>query len=51
MGNLKFETSTDNKCVRITVVDFSELPMDDVKPKKKKGWFARIKEKFMKKER
>ncbi len=51
MGNLKFETSTDNKCIRITVMDFSERPMEDYEPKKKKGWFARIKEKFHKKER
>ncbi|MBR6613623.1 MAG: hypothetical protein IKK84_02530 [Clostridia bacterium] len=51
MGNLKFETSTDNKCIRITVVDFSEIPMEETKPKKKKGWLERIKEKFHKKER
>ncbi len=51
MGNLKFETSTDNKCIRITVMDFSELPMEETKPKKKKGWLERLKERFHKKER
>lgn len=48
MGNLKFETSTDNKCIRITVMDFSERPLEEPKHKKKKSWFARLKEKFKK---
>ncbi len=51
MSNLKFETSTDNKCIRITVVDYSETSLDEAKPKKKKGWFARLKEKLNKKGR
>lgn len=53
MGNLKFETSTDNKCIRITVVDFSETPMENntIEAKKKKSWLERVKEKFVKKGR
>lgn len=51
MSNLKFETSTDNKCIRITVMDYSERPLEEGMPKKKKGWFSRLKEKFVKKGR
>ena len=41
-GNLKFETSVDNKCIRITVMDFEERDIE-TKPIKKKSWFAKLK--------
>ena len=44
-GNLKFETSVDNKCIRITVMDFEERDIE-TKPIKKKSWFAKLKEKI-----
>ena len=48
MNNLKFETSTDNKCIRVTVMDLANQSMDEVKPVKKKSWFEKFKEKFNK---
>ena len=49
MSNLKFETSIDNKCIRITVMDFSNAPIEQNKPKK--SWIQKLKEKFKRKGR
>lgn len=47
MNNLKFETSTDNKCIRITVMDFESRDIPE--PVKKKNWIERFKEKLRRK--
>ena len=52
-GNLSFETSDDGKYMRITVIDFKELPEceseeDSADSKKQPGIFKRIFEKIRK---